>query len=94
MHECKDDFYGSVLSVVILGYIRPEKNFSSLGELQIFLLLLCWVLNTVFPSAFQTETCLENAAVPLWHAAGQLIRECSTLLASSFVKVQFVQNIK
>ncbi|XP_071788328.1 riboflavin kinase-like isoform X1 [Asterias amurensis] len=33
MHQFKDDFYGSILSIVILAYIRPEKSFSSLDEL-------------------------------------------------------------
>ena len=32
MHKFKEDFYGSELSVVVLGYIRPEKSFSSLGK--------------------------------------------------------------
>ncbi|NXN28176.1 RIFK kinase, partial [Nycticryphes semicollaris] len=29
----KDDFYGETLSIVIIGYIRSEKNFSSLEAL-------------------------------------------------------------
>ncbi|XP_062497736.1 riboflavin kinase-like [Pezoporus occidentalis] len=29
----KGDFYGEILSIVILGYIRSEKNFTSLGAL-------------------------------------------------------------
>ncbi|XP_042219910.1 riboflavin kinase-like isoform X2 [Homarus americanus] len=33
MHVFKEDFYGSELKVVMLGYIRPEKNFKSLEEL-------------------------------------------------------------
>ncbi|NXW49722.1 RIFK kinase, partial [Nyctiprogne leucopyga] len=33
IHTFKDDFYREILSIVILGYIRPEKNFSSLGAL-------------------------------------------------------------
>ncbi|XP_071541459.1 riboflavin kinase isoform X2 [Panulirus ornatus] len=33
MHVFKEDFYGSELKVVMLGYIRPEKNFVSLDEL-------------------------------------------------------------
>lgn len=32
MHVFEDDFYGSELRVVMLGYIRGEKNFKSLGE--------------------------------------------------------------
>ncbi|PIK52458.1 putative riboflavin kinase [Apostichopus japonicus] len=33
LHSFKEDFYGSVLSVAILGYIREERGFSSLDEL-------------------------------------------------------------
>lgn len=33
IHTFKEDFYGEVLSVVVVGYIRPEKNFSSLEDL-------------------------------------------------------------
>ncbi|XP_022085388.1 riboflavin kinase-like isoform X2 [Acanthaster planci] len=33
MHQFKDDFYGSNLSIVILAFIRPEKSFTSLDEL-------------------------------------------------------------
>lgn len=32
MHTFKEDFYGEILNVVIVGYLRPEKNFDSLGE--------------------------------------------------------------
>ena len=31
IHEFDDDFYGSELSVVIVGYIRDEQSFASLG---------------------------------------------------------------
>ncbi|XP_029961533.1 riboflavin kinase [Salarias fasciatus] len=33
IHTFKEDFYGEVLSVVMVGYIRPEKNFTSLEAL-------------------------------------------------------------
>ncbi|NWH45696.1 RIFK kinase, partial [Fregata magnificens] len=33
IHTFKDDFYGEILSVVITGYIRSEKNFSSVEAL-------------------------------------------------------------
>ncbi|XP_027023272.1 riboflavin kinase [Tachysurus fulvidraco] len=33
IHKFKDDFYGQMLSVVMVGYIRPEKGFSSIEEL-------------------------------------------------------------
>eukprot|EP00043_Microstomoeca_roanoka_P009155 m.87205 g.87205 ORF g.87205 m.87205 type:complete len:152 (+) comp14496_c0_seq2:45-500(+) len=33
MHEFPSDFYGSQLRMLVLGYIRPEQNFSSLDEL-------------------------------------------------------------
>lgn len=32
IHQFSHDFYGEVLSVTVLGYIRPEWNFSSLGN--------------------------------------------------------------
>ncbi len=32
MHKYENDFYGSWLRVVICGFIRPEKNYKSLGE--------------------------------------------------------------
>uniref|UniRef100_A0A3P9AWD1 Riboflavin kinase n=1 Tax=Maylandia zebra TaxID=106582 RepID=A0A3P9AWD1_9CICH len=31
IHKFKEDFYGEVLSVVLVGYIRPERSFNSLG---------------------------------------------------------------
>ncbi|XP_030049584.1 riboflavin kinase [Microcaecilia unicolor] len=33
IHPFKEDFYGEMLSVVIVGYIRPEKSFDSLDSL-------------------------------------------------------------
>ena len=33
MHDFQGDFYGSLLKVCIVGYLRPEKNFNSLDEL-------------------------------------------------------------
>ncbi|KAF2368985.1 Riboflavin kinase domain bacterial/eukaryotic [Trinorchestia longiramus] len=33
LHEFSEDFYGSWLRVVVLGYIRPEQNFESLDLL-------------------------------------------------------------
>ncbi|XP_061875122.1 riboflavin kinase [Colius striatus] len=33
IHSFKEDFYGEILSIVITGYIRPEKNFDSLEAL-------------------------------------------------------------
>ncbi|XP_062855362.1 riboflavin kinase [Trichomycterus rosablanca] len=34
IHTFKDDFYGQMLSVVMVGYIRPERGFNSLDELK------------------------------------------------------------
>ncbi|XP_027705535.1 riboflavin kinase-like [Vombatus ursinus] len=33
IHTFEEDFYGEILSIVITGYIRPEKNFSSIDAL-------------------------------------------------------------
>lgn len=33
LHSFKEDFYGSILSVVIVGYIREERGFKSLDDL-------------------------------------------------------------
>lgn len=33
IHQFPDDFYGEMLSIVIVGYIRPEKSFDSLDAL-------------------------------------------------------------
>lgn len=33
IHKFTHDFYGEVIHVSVLGYIRPEWNFSSLGKL-------------------------------------------------------------
>ncbi|XP_060072812.1 riboflavin kinase-like [Ylistrum balloti] len=33
IHKFEEDFYGSTLKTVMLGFIRPMKNFSSLDEL-------------------------------------------------------------
>ncbi|KAM9330094.1 riboflavin kinase [Gastrophryne carolinensis] len=33
IHRFTEDFYGEVLSIVIVGYIRPEKSFDSLDAL-------------------------------------------------------------
>lgn len=32
IHTFKKDFYGEVLSVVMVGYIRPERSYNSLGR--------------------------------------------------------------
>ena len=33
MHTFKEDFYGEILNVATVGYLRPEKNFDSLEPL-------------------------------------------------------------
>ena len=33
IHTFKDDFYGEVLRVCVLGYIRPEMDFTSVDDL-------------------------------------------------------------
>lgn len=32
IHKFMEDFYGHMLSVVMVGYIRAERGFSSLGK--------------------------------------------------------------
>ena len=32
LHEFSEDFYGEELQVCVVGYIRPEKKFDSLGQ--------------------------------------------------------------
>lgn len=31
MHEYKNDFYGNEMRVLVLGYIRPELDYTSRG---------------------------------------------------------------
>ncbi|XP_014227524.1 riboflavin kinase [Trichogramma pretiosum] len=33
LHEFENDFYGKELKVLVLGYVRPELNFTSVDEL-------------------------------------------------------------
>lgn len=33
IHTFQEDFYGEILSIVLVGYIRPEKSFDSIDEL-------------------------------------------------------------
>jgi riboflavin kinase len=33
LQKFQDDFYGEELKVIIIGYIRPEKDFSSEGKI-------------------------------------------------------------
>lgn len=40
IHTFKEDFYGEILSVVMVGYIRPERSYDSLGKMVISLVQL------------------------------------------------------
>ncbi|XP_030625320.1 riboflavin kinase [Chanos chanos] len=33
IHKFKEDFYGEILSVIMVGYVRPERGFDSLDAL-------------------------------------------------------------
>lgn len=33
IHTFEEDLYGEILSVVMVGYIRPERSFDSLGKM-------------------------------------------------------------
>lgn len=35
MHKFPKDFYGSLLKTCIVGYIRPEQSFDSLGNVML-----------------------------------------------------------
>ena len=37
MHEFDQDFYGSLLKILVVGYIRPMSNYKSLGETCFFI---------------------------------------------------------
>lgn len=50
IHTFKEDFYGEILSVVMVGYIRPERSYDSLGKP--FSLPFVWVLKTIIICAF------------------------------------------
>ena len=39
MHEFANDFYGLEIRVVVLGYVRPEYNYDSMGRLSLALAL-------------------------------------------------------
>lgn len=41
MHKFPTDFYGHFLDVVVLGYIRPELDYTSRGLLALHLLVAC-----------------------------------------------------
>lgn len=32
IHEFPEDFYGIEIRVIVLGYVRPEQNYPSLGK--------------------------------------------------------------
>lgn len=40
MHEFKENFYGASLKFVVLGYVRPELNYTSKGMFGNFILFL------------------------------------------------------
>lgn len=43
MHEIKSDFYGHVMKAVVLGYIRPELNYTTQGMTKLFITSI-WVI--------------------------------------------------
>ena len=36
MHDFQKDFYGHELKAIVLGYIRPELDYVSRGEIKIY----------------------------------------------------------
>jgi len=51
MHEFKADFYGRDMQAVVLGYIRPELDYTSRGQCFTPLLERSWLGS--HPSGFQ-----------------------------------------
>ena len=50
MHDFKADFYGRDMQAVVLGYIRPELDYTSRGQRFLSLLERSWLTS---PSDFQ-----------------------------------------
>jgi len=50
MHEFNADFYGRDMQAVVLGYIRPELDYTSRGQRFTLLLERTWLTS---PSGFQ-----------------------------------------
>uniref|UniRef100_A0A4W6GCN3 Riboflavin kinase n=1 Tax=Lates calcarifer TaxID=8187 RepID=A0A4W6GCN3_LATCA len=52
IHKFKEDFYGEILSVVMVGYIRPERSYNSLGmtppHTHTHIIFVCLVSKTSF----------------------------------------------
>ena len=59
IHNFENDFYGSELIVVMLGYLRPEKNFDSLDSLKGKIFKGSKVLDVMFSEAIWQD--VENA---------------------------------
>lgn len=58
IHSFKEDFYGEILSVVMVGYIRPERSYDSLGKILISVrlygvIIVIHCVSRGIPSCFQ-----------------------------------------
>lgn len=64
IHTFKEDFYGEVLSVVMVGYIRPEKSFDSLGETYLSLSLCISLCISLSLSLFLSQELFSSLSRP------------------------------
>ena len=46
MHEFKSDFYGHDMQAVVLGYIRPELDYTSRGQYIITMFLITSLISS------------------------------------------------
>uniref|UniRef100_A0A493SY55 riboflavin kinase n=2 Tax=Anas TaxID=8835 RepID=A0A493SY55_ANAPP len=60
IHNFKEDFYGEILNVVIIGYIRSEKNFNSLGQYYKFLLSYLSYSSILKVLCYHSLSCLQS----------------------------------
>ncbi|XP_078328188.1 riboflavin kinase-like [Crassostrea virginica] len=78
MHTFSEDFYGSKLKVIMLGYIRPMEDFSSLGYKQRFNVFLDKPENLKFKTNnFFTKSGGQKNGEIIAEHQGQLIEENS-----------------
>ena len=64
LHEFKEDFYGANLQVCVVGYIRPEKTFDSLGLSFVSTLITCSLSFIITsPSYYLFNLCISQCII-------------------------------